>query len=682
MTDSQSKPVQPYLQGQSMQDTAQQKIARGVKRHKLAGRLAFVLSLIIYGSLALGFPDLGNRAAGALFPVLAAALCWGWRGGLIAGLCAFPATILISIAIGFEWRSGMLSPIGIGGHILFLIQGLIVGWLQDINQKRINAELRLKNQIQQSTADLKHAQATERQLEAVLEQSADGIYITENKNNTITMANRAFLDLVGMSRDELIGSEPYSFIPEVGKTYHTTLGEKITIEMEYYENNYSILQQLFTKGMIKDWQYYIVNPQEKLVPVEANVTNLLDQHGERVGAISVVRDITGHKLSEQELSKANDFLNNVIENSIDCILLSDNTGHITHINQAGLDMLGFTLEEMIGKTAMELFSIPEGQYKTAAGDTIWLSTEEIEAIYGRMSEFFETGKLSNYASYLVHKDGRLVEVEHNMTLLYDPQGELMASVSMTRDRSMRCRMERELNRQAELLSQANKELESFAYSVSHDLRAPLRSISGFSTALKEDFSTNLPEEALGYLQRIEKASERMGQLIDDLLNLSRVSRYDMQREKVDLSALAAAIIEQLREQTPERSIACTIQPGITATGDSHLLRIILENLIGNAWKYTAKQDRPEIFFGLSDDGYRPPGHNDNSSIFCVRDNGIGFDMNYADKLFSPFQRLHSEKDFPGTGIGLATVQRIVHRHGGNAWAHSSPDKETTFYFTL
>jgi signal transduction histidine kinase len=218
--------------------------------------------------------------------------------------------------------------------------------------------------------------------------------------------------------------------------------------------------------------------------------------------------------------------------------------------------------------------------------------------------------------------------------------------------------------------------------VSHDLRAPLRSISGFSTALREDFSADLPDEAQGYLQRIEKASERMGLLIDDLLNLSRVSRYDMQRKQVDLSALAVKAIEELREQEPERNVTCTIQPGITATGDSHLLRIMLENLIGNAWKYTVREASPEIFFGLSDDDHRPPGHEDNAAIFCVRDNGVGFDMAYATKLFSPFQRLHAEKDFPGTGIGLATVQRIVHRHGGNTWAHSSLGNGANFYFTL
>ena len=219
--------------------------------------------------------------------------------------------------------------------------------------------------------------------------------------------------------------------------------------------------------------------------------------------------------------------------------------------------------------------------------------------------------------------------------------------------------------------------------MSHDLRAPLRSISGFSTALEEDFGSDLPDEARGFLQRIKKASERMGMLIDDLLNLSRVSRYDMRREQVNLSALAGEVVAQLREHTPDRSVACTVQPGITAEGDGHLLRIVFENLIGNAWKYTARQDNPEIFFGRADDADpRAPAHERSRPIFCVRDNGVGFDMAYIDKLFSPFQRLHAEKDFPGTGIGLATVQRIVHRHNGRIWAHSAPGKETTFYFTL
>jgi signal transduction histidine kinase len=332
---------------------------------------------------------------------------------------------------------------------------------------------------------------------------------------------------------------------------------------------------------------------------------------------------------------------------------------------------------------MEFFSIEEGHYKTAGGDTIWLSNDEINSAYWRIAEFLEAGKLNNYVSYLRHKNGTMVEVEHNMALLYDQEGKVTASVAITRDRSLRCRMERELNRQADLLSQANRELESFAYSVSHDLRAPLRSISGFSTALTEDYEAALPEEAQGYLQRIRKAAAHMDRLIDDILNLSRVSRYGMQREQIDLSAIAAKVIAQLQEQTPERTVACSIQPGITVWADGHLLRIMLENLLANAWKYTGKQAEPEISFARAGkDNHRPPDCEPNAEVFCVHDNGVGFDMNYADKLFDPFQRLHAEKDFPGTGIGLATVQRIIRRHGGQVWAHSAPGTGAAFYFTL
>ncbi len=257
----------------------------------------------------------------------------------------------------------MLNPIGLVGHFFLIIQGLLVGFVVDLYIQRRNAEQRLKNEVLQRSADLERAQAAERQLDAVLDQSADGIYITENKDNTIILANRAFLKMVGISRDDLIGKQPWDFVPVVDKTYQTTLGEEITIDYQYHENNYIILQQLLTDNVIRNWQYYVINPKGELVPVEANVTNLTNPRGERVGAISVVRDNTGHKLAERELSRANDFLNNVIENSIDCILLSDSTGHITHINQAGLKMLGYTLEEMLAKSIMDFSRLKKAATK-------------------------------------------------------------------------------------------------------------------------------------------------------------------------------------------------------------------------------------------------------------------------------------------------------------------------------
>jgi light-regulated signal transduction histidine kinase (bacteriophytochrome) len=235
-------------------------------------------------------------------------------------------------------------------------------------------------------------------------------------------------------------------------------------------------------------------------------------------------------------------------------------------------------------------------------------------------------------------------------------------------------LNRDLQQRAAELEATNKELESFSYSVSHDLRAPLRSIDGFSLALLEDNSDRLDGAGKDYLRRIRAASERMAQLIDDLLNLSRVARRAITRETVDLSAMADSIVGELQRTEPERRVAFSANKSLIVDGDERLLRVALENLLGNAWKFTGKCVQPKIEFGVKQDNGTP--------AYFVRDNGAGFDIAYADKLFGPFQRLHAVTEFKGTGIGLATVQRIVHRHGGRVWAESEVGKGATFYFTL
>jgi light-regulated signal transduction histidine kinase (bacteriophytochrome) len=225
------------------------------------------------------------------------------------------------------------------------------------------------------------------------------------------------------------------------------------------------------------------------------------------------------------------------------------------------------------------------------------------------------------------------------------------------------------------LELVNKELESFSYSVSHDLQAPLRSIDGFSQALFEDCFDKLDEQGKDHLQRIRKATQLMSELIDALLVLSRVTRVEIKRESVDLSGMAKAIAEELRRTQPERKADFLIAEGLTATGDLRLLRVVLENLIGNAWKFTSKQENARIELGLLKQSRGRPA-------YFVRDNGSGFNMDNAGKLFNAFQRLHSAGEFPGTGIGLATVKRIIHRHGGCVWAEGEVDKGATFYFTL
>ena len=226
----------------------------------------------------------------------------------------------------------------------------------------------------------------------------------------------------------------------------------------------------------------------------------------------------------------------------------------------------------------------------------------------------------------------------------------------------------------ERLESAVRELEAFSYSVSHDLRAPLRTISAFTQALAEDLRYQLDDKAKDHLRRVLAAAARMNDLIDALLELSRISRTPLGRHSVDISAMALAVVDELRRRDVSRKLGATIEPGLVADADGRLVRILFDNLLGNAWKFTAKTDHPHVQIGAE--------RREGEIVFFVRDNGAGFDMEYADRLFTPFQRLHSEREYAGTGIGLATVKRIIERHGGRIWAESTPGEGASFLFTL
>ena len=253
---------------------------------------------------------------------------------------------------------------------------------------------------------------------------------------------------------------------------------------------------------------------------------------------------------------------------------------------------------------------------------------------------------------------------------------VMASLAHTRHRAVALanKMTTELRNSYTELQQLNVELESFSYSVSHDLRAPLRAIDGFSLALLEECGESLPEQCQGYLQRVRAASQRMGSLIDAMLNLSRVSRSSLQRKTLNLSAKARDCIVRLQQGQPERLVNFIVADDVMAEGDSLLMQIALDNLISNAWKFTTKKEHVQIEFGVI--------RHESNPIYFVRDNGAGFNMDYIGKLFGPFQRLHGTDEFDGTGIGLATVQRIISRHGGRIWAEGAIGQGATFYFTL
>jgi signal transduction histidine kinase len=296
--------------------------------------------------------------------------------------------------------------------------------------------------------------------------------------------------------------------------------------------------------------------------------------------------------------------------------------------------------------------------------------------YGRRAQ-----KLSNdEVGELVESfNAMLAEIERRTGALENSNRELEREVAeRARAEGEVSRLNQELERRVRertvQLESANQELEAFCYSVSHDLRAPLRAIDGFSQALIDDHGAAVPEGGWRYLARIQAATKRMGQLIEDLLNLSRVSRGALERRALDLGEIARHVIAELQQREPQRAVEVSIWDGMQVDADPRLLRAALENLLANAWKFTAKAAQARIEVGCLRDG--------GLSTYFVRDNGAGFDMAYADKLFGAFQRLHTVEEFPGTGIGLATVQRIVNRHGGRVWADGQVGKGAVFFFTL
>ncbi|MEW5870543.1 MAG: GAF domain-containing protein [Chloroflexota bacterium] len=305
-----------------------------------------------------------------------------------------------------------------------------------------------------------------------------------------------------------------------------------------------------------------------------------------------------------------------------------------------------------------------------------------DAIQKARSGEFTTWK----CDYLIQgRDGQMRWIADTAVEIYGPDGVSHGSIGILQDvtdrkraeeqiRSLNAELEERVRLRTAELEAANRELEAFAYSVSHDLRAPLRGIDGYGRLLLDEHVGKLDEEARFYLNNIRQATQQMGQLINDLLKLSRVTRAEMRRTQVNLSSMAVDVIADLRKQDVQRQIQVSIQPGLVVNGDENLLRIVLQNLLGNAWKFTGKTQQAHIEFNTL--------QRKGETIYYVRDNGAGFSMQYADKLFAPFQRLHGAQEFEGTGIGLATVKRIIHRHGGEIWAEAEIGKGATFYFTL
>lgn len=491
--------------------------------------------------------------------------------------------------------------------------------------------------------------ASEARLRTLTEHAADGIFLLDLEGRFVDMNQQACTSL-GYTRDALL---------------HMNVADiEVAIDFARLQSIWHVMRP----GAPETIEGTSRRKDGSTFPSEVRV-GLFQCEG-RTLVLAIVRDITERKRTEKALAISEERLRATLDNTPGvAVQWFDRTGRVLYWNTASEKLYAIPASQAVGATMLDLLHTPE-QFNEFL--------DFIAAIETRGTPY---GPAEIDIRSAV---GAEVTVLYTMFMIPGATNEpifVCMDVDITdrkraenEVRSLNASLEQRVCERTVQLEAAYKELEAFSYSVSHDLRAPLRGIDGFSHLLAEDYAPQLDATARGYVERIRNATQHMGRLIDDMLNLSRLARAEMHHETVDLSRLAQETVAELERAEPDRAVVASIAPGMTAAGDVTLLRVVLNNLLGNAWKYTRRTAQPHIEFGeVARDGAR---------CFYVRDNGVGFDMQYAGKLFGPFQRLHSAQDFEGSGIGLATVARIVARHGGRIWAESAIDTGATFYFTL
>ena len=487
---------------------------------------------------------------------------------------------------------------------------------------------------------------SQEQLAGVIGSAMDAI-ITVDDEQRIVLFNGAAERMFLFPSEDAIGQLLDRFIPERFRAAHKHHIQDFG-KTHVTKRSMGLLGPLF--GLRADGQEF---------PIEASISQI-ESDGRRLYTV-ILRDVTERKRADEALKEQARILD------LAPVMIRDLNDRILFWNTGVEQMFGWKAEEALEKISHNL-----------------LKTEFPRPLEEIKARLYADG---HWEGETIHtrKDGKQIVIASQWVLRRDEQDKPKAILVVNNDITERKQAEEEIRRLNEELEQrvaertaelqaVNKELEAFSYSVSHDLRAPLRHINGFSQALLEDCEDKLDDSGKGYLNQVREASHEMAQLIDDVLQLARVTRTEMRREPVNLSELAASVVAELQERETQRKAAVDIETGLSARGDKRLLRIVLTNLMGNAWKFTSRRTEAQITFGRE--------QQNGENTYFIRDNGAGFDMAYANKLFGAFQRLHTTGEFEGTGIGLATVQRIVHRHGGRVWAEGKVDQGATFFFTL
>ena len=504
--------------------------------------------------------------------------------------------------------------------------------------------------ILESNRDITQRKKEESKFRNLLEAAPDAMVIV-NSAGEIQLVNTQTEKLFGYGRVEILQQPVELLVPERFQTAHKA-----------HRNHY--VESLRSRAMGEGQELYGRRKDGGEFPIEISLSPIDTSEGILISA--AIRDVTERKTNEEKLREVEGRFTLFVSGPQDyAVLMLDREGHMVSWNAGAEKIKGYRSEEVLGQHFSKFYP-PE-------------DVEQGKPAY-ELKAAAEQGRYED-EGWRLRKDGSRFWANVVITAVHDDRGQLRGFGKVTKDVTERKLIEerleernKEVSKANAALVEANKELESFSYSVSHDLRAPLRAIDGFSHALLDDCADKFDDQDKYHLSRIRAATQQMGMLIDDLLNLSRITRTQMHIRELDLSAMVHTIMADLQKPEPERSVKLKIEDGITTAADRGLIKIALVNLLSNAWKFTSKGSCTVIEFG----NIQVRG----ATAYFVRDNGAGFDPTYGDRLFGAFQRLHSMAEFPGTGVGLAIVQRIVRRHGGHIWAESAVGQGATFYFTL
>lgn len=556
---------------------------------------------------------------------------------------------------------------------------IVRGSLQDITERKraeeqvrqLNAELELR--VAERTRELKQRMA---EMQTILDTVPVGLAIADSPDCLHIRGNPVNERLLGVSRGGELslagnGPPPYRVFAKGRELGASELPMQRAAAGE------------FVMGQLIDVQ----TADGRSLKLYSNAAPLFDEARVPRGAVGAFLDITELKQAEEALRQSELRFRTIYDTAPVSIWQEDWTEVMTlleEIRAEGIsdweryfedhpDFVQQALNSVkildVNQWTIGMFAARDKSELLASLQTIFATPDTLPGFVGEMVALARGEPV--FRTEMLFNTVRGDRIYGLLAMVFSPPGSVLVSVIDITDRK---RAENELRRMAADLQVANRELEAFAYSVSHDLRTPLRSIDGFGRILLRDDAAALSQRGRENLERVRSATQRMAKLIDDLLQLSRTARGEMHRREVNLSVMAESILEELKASDRSRSVTCLVAPAIKAMGDPVLLHAVLENLLGNSWKFTSRVAEATIEVGVCS--------RNSQQVFYVRDNGAGFDMQYAKKLFGAFQRLHAHEDFPGSGVGLATVQRIIHRHGGEIWAESGVNQGTTFFFTL